>query len=125
MCAEGTFLALSRLTALGAKGRSFAMFSTLSTDSERLWITRSHIIKAQEYVLVQKAQVDELEVEGAPTRDAKLKLAMLKEILRILEGEYVLLENRVKARNRTTRYVPRAVITQTDPRSSPAQRFTA
>jgi hypothetical protein len=30
------------------------MSSILSNDSECLWVTRGHVIKAREYVLVQK-----------------------------------------------------------------------
>jgi hypothetical protein len=42
----------------------------LSSNSEYLWAARGRVIKAQEYVLVQKAEIDDLEDEGACTRDA-------------------------------------------------------
>ena len=101
------------------------MSSILSSDSECLWATRGHVIKAREYVLVQKAAIDDLDLEGASTREAKLRLAMLEEILRILEGEYALIEKRVKTENRPTTNVRKTITTRIDARGSPLQRFTA
>jgi HD superfamily phosphodiesterase len=101
------------------------MSSILSSDSECLWATRGHVIKAREYVLVQKAAIDDLALEGASTREAKLRLAMLEEILRILEGEYALIEKRTKIKNHTTTNVRKTMTTRIDTQRSSLQRFTA
>jgi hypothetical protein len=78
------------------------MSSVLSSDSEFLWVARDQVIKVQEYVLVQKADIAELVLEGACTREAKLRLAMLEEIARIFQDEYRLIGQRIKTKNRTT-----------------------
>jgi hypothetical protein len=111
--------------ATGTKGSAQRMSSPLDSDSTCLWVVRSHVIQAQSYVRVQKASIDDLELEGLCTRDAKLRLAMLEEITRILEAKYSLILSGMKVENRAPIIVNKSSVTKPDARKPSLETSTA